>query len=284
MRGVGRGAGLIWLAACLGAVSLGVSAGPVVWHILGETATPAPSLTLATGAQAATGPAPQPAPAGILPLLDFAPFGRSAPPPATVQAPASIPATQLGLTLLGLTIASPDTLSRAIIAGGATPVASYAVGDTVTPAVMLSAVQADHVILLVNGAPEALYFPRTAPAGLAAADASFVPIIATGPADPTDPDAVIAYYRTEILQDPQAVMDRLGLQATPQGYLIGDNADADVRRAGFQQGDLVTRVNGQTVGNVEQDQVYFDAIAASGRATVEVQRAGQIITMTFPLR
>jgi general secretion pathway protein C len=111
-----------------------------------------------------------------------------------------------------------------------------------------------------------------------------VPLANAGPPDPTNPDAVIAYYRDQILQNPQSVMDRLGLQATPAGYLIAASADADVRRAGFQPGDLVTRVNGQAVGDVAQDQIYFDEIAASGRATVEVQRAGQIITMTFPLR
>ena len=267
---------VFWLVAGLAAISLGIAAGPVVWHMLGQVDGGAATL----GAQAAAAPPTVDTPADIAAIIAFAPFGSAA--PVVAPPPLTIPATQLGLTLLGLTIATPASASRAIIGGGDKPVASYAVGDAITPAVTLSEVRPDHVILLVGGAPEALFFAN-ATSGTAQA-AILIPIIADGPSDPTNPDAVIAYYRDEILQNPQAVLDRLGLQATADGYLISDAADPDVRRAGFQPGDLVTRVNGQAVGDVASDQVYFDDIAASGRATVEVQRAGQIITMTFPLR
>ena len=267
---------LFWLTAGLVAVSLGASAGPVIWHMLGKVETgPAALSAQAAGAPPATG-----TPADISAILAFAPFGSATPVAPT--APVAIPATQLGLSLLGLTLANPAAASRAIIGGGDQPVASYAVGQTIAQAVILSEVHADHVILTVNGTPEALYF--TPGAEGAAQPFAIVPIIAEGPADPANPDAVIAYYRDEILQNPQSVLDRLGLQATADGYLIAESADPDVRRAGFQPGDLVTRVNGQAVGDVARDQAYFDDIAASGRATVEVQRAGQTITMTFPLR
>jgi general secretion pathway protein C len=265
-------AALFWLTAAAAAISLGIAAAPVVWHLLGEVDTGAPALT----ASAATPPPP----ADLAPILAFAPFGS--PAPVAPPAPVAVPATQLGLTLLGLTIATPASASRAIIAGGDLPVSSYAIGDAITAAVSLAEVRADHVILMVGGAPEALFFAND---GTAPAFAAPLVPIATGPVlDPTNPDAVIAYYRDQVLQNPQSVMDRLGLQATPQGYLILDAADPDVRRAGFQPGDLVTRVNGQAVGDVAQDQVYFDQIAAAGRATVEIERDGQVITMTFPLR
>ncbi len=266
-----------WATTAIAAISLGVAAAPLVWHLLGEVDTGAPVLS----AQAASVPQGGTGPVDITPILTFAPFGSAAPPPPPVQT--EVPATQLGLTLLGLTIADPATASRAIIAGGDLPVSSYAVGGVITPTVTLAEVHADHVILMVNGAAEALFFART-PGDFALQPAILVPIANAGPPDPTNPDAVIAWYRDQVLQNPQAVMDRLGLQATPGGYLIAPSADAGVRQAGFQPGDLVTRVNGQAVGDVARDQTYFDDIAASGRATVEVQRAGQIITMTFPLR
>jgi general secretion pathway protein C len=266
------------LASCAAAISLGVAAAPVAWHMLGELETGAPALSAqAAIAQVADGTEQ----ADIVAILAFAPFGSAAPPPAPVQA--EIPATQLGLTLVGLTIAQPESASRAIIAGGDVPMASYAVGQAITSSVTLSEVRVDHVILLVNGAPEALFF-ASAQGGVAVQPLNLVPIATSGPSDPSNPDAVIAYYREQILQNPQSVLDRLGLQATPDGYLIGNAADADVLRAGFQPGDLVTRVNGQAVGDVAQDQLYYDEIAASGRATVEIARQGQTITMTFPLR
>lgn len=265
-----------WCAAALAAISLGAAAGPVVWHVLGEVDTGPAVLS----AEAAV-PVPAASPADLTAILAFAPFGaaaEAAPPP-----PAEIPATQLGLTLLGLTLATPASASRAIIAGGDVPVESYAVMQAISPAVTLAEVRADHVILLVNGMPEALFFANANTAALLQ-PTNAVPIIAEGPSDPTNPDAVIAYYRDEVLQNPQALLDRFSLQATPDGYLIGDVSDPDMASAGFQAGDLVTRVNGQVVGDVTRDQAYFDDIAASGRATVEINRAGQTITMTFPLR
>ncbi len=270
--------GWFWAIAAIAAISLGVATAPVAWHVMGEVEGGAPALT----AQAATAQAVAAPPADVTPILAFAPFGSAAPPEAP-PAPAEVPATQLGLTLLGLTIATPASASRAIIAGGDLPVSSYAVGGAITATVTLAEVHADHVVLMVNGAPEALFFARGA-SDFTLQPTVMVPIATAGPPDPTNPDAVIAYYRQEIIANPQSVMDRLGLQATPAGYLIADSADPDVRRAGFQPGDLVTRVNGKAVGDVAQDQIYFDEIAASGRATVEVERAGQIITMTFPLR
>jgi general secretion pathway protein C len=267
----------VWTAAALTAISLGIAAAPVVWHLLGEVDINAPALS----AQAAELPRGRAPIADVTPILRFAPFGSVALPSAPELT--EVPATQLGLTLLGLTIADPATASRAIIAGGDAPVASYAVGGTITGTVTLAGVRPDHVILMVNGAPEALFFARI-PGDFAAQPTILVPIANAGPPDPTNPDSVIAWYRDQVLQNPQSVMDNLGVQATPDGYLVASSADPDVLQAGFQPGDLVTRVNGQSVGDVARDQIYFDEIAASGRATVEVQRAGQIITMTFPLR
>lgn len=266
-----------WLGSAVVAISFGAAAAPVIWHVMGEVATGAH----VTPAQAAIAQSPDVPAADITPMLAFAPFGKAAPifPPA----PAEVPATQLGLTLLGLTIATTASESRAIIAGGDLPVSSYAVGEAISATVTLAEAHPDHVILMANGAPEALHFAKDS-SDIATQPPILVPIARSGPQDPSNPDAVIAYYREEILQNPQSVMDRLGLQATAAGYLIADTAAADVRRAGFQPGDLVTRVNGKAVGDVEQDKIHFDEIAASGRATVEVQRSGQVVTMTFPLR
>jgi general secretion pathway protein C len=264
-----------WVVACGAAISLGVTAAPVIWHVLGEVETGVPVRT------APADDAPPP-PADVSPILVFAPFGSAVPVAAPVVV-AEVQQTQLGLTLLGIALATPAAASRAIIAGGDLPVSSYAIGSQITAAVTLAEVYPDHVVLMVNGTPETLFFVENPNAQTlqpvfqeVAPDAAQL--------EQNNPDVVIARYRAEILQNPQSVMDRLGLQATPNGYLIREAADPGVRQAGFQPGDLVTRVNGQTVGDVAQDQIYFDEIAASGRATVEVQRGADIIVMTFPLR
>ena len=262
---------LFWITACALAISLGISAAPVAWRLAGQDGTMPAQFT----AEAA----PAPERADLDPILAFAPFGSAAP---IAQPDQPIAITDTGLTLLGIALAEPASQSRAIIAGGDVPVSSYGAGSPITATVMLDQVFPDHVILQVNGQPEALYFTETA--GATASNDLENLIVTEDTITADDPDTVIARYRAQILQNPQTVMDRLGLEATDQGYLITEAAMPGVRQAGFQPGDLVTTVNGKPVGNVAEDQTYFDEVAASDRATVEVMRDGQTIVMTFPLR
>ncbi len=275
--------GIEWLAAAAAAVSLGSAAGPVAWHILGVVDGPA-----AQPYAALAGAVPDLVPPPLDALLDSALFGLA--PVPEPQADTAIPATALNLTLLGVTLATPADRSRAVIAGGDRPVRVYAPGEAVTSSVRLVEVQADRVLLSVAGRTEALPFPKTAPPGAEVTRTAFLPAaqttvpIATAGPPSTDPDTVIAWYRSEIDRSPQAVMDRLGLAATPQGYRILHTAPPEVRQAGFRPGDLVSSVNGVTVGDIAADRLRLDEIVAAGRATLELQRGGETLRMTFPLR
>jgi general secretion pathway protein C len=271
----------VWLFGAAMAAGLGAAAAPVVWHLAGE---------LPEGAAPAVA-APPPAAAGeagvdLAPVLALAPFGRPAEAPAAAPEAApeavGVPATALGLTLLGVTLADRPDASRAIIAGGDLAVASYAPGAAVSAGAVLAEVRADHVILEVGGRREALAFADAMPGAGPGAGPGAPPAFAA--AAPSDTDAVAARYRAEILRNPQAVLDRLGLEATPAGYRITAAAPPEVRQAGFRPGDLVTAVNGRPVGDVAADRARIDEIAAAGRASLEVARDGQTIRMTFPLR
>jgi len=272
-----------WIAAALSAASFGVAAGPVAWRLTGDSGQTAGPVTASPVSAA---PAAETDRLDLSPILAFAPFGRSAPAAASPQ---PVGETGLGLTLLGVTLSTPAAKSRAIIAGGDSGRAdSYAIGSGITAAAALAEVTRTHVVLLVDGRLETLSFAK--PGGKAAAPGgtdlrTLIPsaALASAPAA-NDPDAVIARYRAAILQNPNSVMDRLGLQATGDGYRISDAASPGVRQAGFRPGDLVTAVNRQKVGDVARDQRYFDEVAASGKARVELLRDGQSIIMTFPLR
>lgn len=128
------------LALGLGLASLWVSAAPL-WERLGpHQALPAVQAE----------PAP---PLDLYPVLDFAPFGRAE--TATDPGFDAIP----GLGLLGITMASPPDLSRAILTGGTLPIGSYGKGDQVAPGVILAGVFADHVVIEIEGgAPQVLSF------------------------------------------------------------------------------------------------------------------------------
>lgn len=66
--------------------------------------------------------------------------------------------------------------------------------------------------------------------------------------------------------------------------MIAESHDVGVKLAGLKSGDLVRSVNGQTVGNPDDDRRFYDRIAASGQARLEVERNGRILTFSFPLR
>lgn len=268
-----------WIAAALSAISLGVAAGPVAWRLAGESGQAIGTVTAL--------PAVEVARLDLSPILAFAPFGSAV---ASEAGPQVIGETGLGLTLMGVTLSIPTSASRAIIAGGDSGRAeSYAIGTAITANATLAEVARTHVVLQVDGRLETLSFdkPGAKPAVAGKTDLRNLIPSASAPASDApsnDPDAVIARYRAAILQNPQSVMDRLGLEATGDGYRISDTASPGVRQAGFRPGDLVTSVNGQKVGDIASDQRYFDEVAASGKARVELQRDGQSIIMTFPLR
>lgn len=269
---------LPWIAAGLASISLGAAAGPVAWRLAGDSG-------LAVGAGPAA-PAAAAARLDLAPILAFAPFGSAVAPAA---APEVVGETGLGLILVGVTLATPAAQSRAIIAGGDSGRAdSYAIGAQITAAASLEEVTRTHVVLRVEGRLETLSFAKPGSARPAATGGTdlrnLIPQAAEPAAPADDPDAVIARYRAAILQNPQSVMARLGLEVTDQGYRITEAASPGVLQAGFRPGDVVTTVNGQKVGDIPSDQRYFDEVAASGNARVELQRDGQAIVMTFPLR
>ena len=261
-------------------LTLGLSAGPVFWRLTGDD-----------GRLRAASPAVQPAGEGrvdLAPILSFLPFGTSI---VTTPAQEVTGETSLGLVLLGVTISNPASGSRAIISGGDGPPRGYFVGEMITASASLSAIEQDHVVLDVEGRLESLSFVKRSAATTEARSGpdlrNLIPSEnqTNAPAAASnEPDAVVARYRAAIELDAQGVMNRLGLEITDQGYRITDAASAGVRQAGFKTGDVVTTVNGQKVGDMDADQRYFDEVAASGRARVELLRDGQTIVMSFPLR
>ena len=271
----------IWAFAALIAVTLGVSAGQVFWRISGDHG--------AIRAQSRAVTRDDTARLDLAPVLALAPFGSEVVSQEDTEISGE---TSLGLTLLGVTIANPAAGSRAIISGGDGPPRGYFVGEIITAAASLTAIEFDHVVLNVGGRLETLSFAKSGSA--------VAPAVGKGPdlrnlissANPSaapaeasnDPDSVIARYRSAIQLDAQGVVNRLGLEATDQGYRITESASPGVRQAGFRAGDLVTSVNGKKVGDMVADQGYFDEVAASGKARVELLRDGETIVMSFPLR
>lgn len=267
-----------WALATLVAVSLAVVAAQMTWHLTGETGELI-SADIAPGQHRPATP-----PADLTPILSLQPFGvismPSEPQPEAQE-------TDLELVLHGVVLAQPADASIALIAVSGQDVRAYGVDDPIPGGALLKKILPDKVILFVNGRQETLSFPQEiAPSGVARLRSLVSNSEAERPAESVDntAPAVIERYRQRIAANPKTVLDNLGVSVAEQGYQIGQQPAAGVRRAGLRPGDIVARVNGEDVGNIESDRRLFDKVAASGRARVEVIRDGKRIIMSFPLR
>lgn len=266
--------GLLALAGVL-VLSLAVAVAQTTWHALGYFSGGDPGEIIRPSSAAAK-------PVDIAPIVALAPFGI----PAAVES-GPIEASTSSLVLRGVVLARPQEKSSALVSDAGGEIASFSVGEKLPGGAVLDEVAADHVILIVSGRRERLGFPDVAAsAGVAAIRASIPGVAGSSAASATAPSTqeVIETYRRKIADNPQTVIDDLGVSATAEGYRVGQNLASGMRRAGLQPGDLVVRVNGVPVGDIEQDRQTFEDVTASGRARVEVIRDSRLLILSFPLR
>ena len=231
----------------------------------------------------------------LAPLLERAPFGQAArSEPVSNNSTAAVP----DFVLRGV-FSSVGAASAALLQiDGETGL--YREAEDVTATYALSRVASDHVILKGNGQTITLSFDAedileaarpadkatSGPADLIARLGRdlVVPVRAEPSKPPETTTEYIDYWRKRIQRNPKAVLDEIGLTPSEEGYVIADRHDVGVRLAGLKSGDLVRSVNGQAVGDPDDDRRFYDRVAASGQARLEVERNGRILTFSFPLR
>lgn len=248
-------------------------------------------------------------------------------PMSVVQTSAPTVATQLPLDLLGVFVADSTENSAAIISQRGRPGLLYAVGADVPGNARLVEVHPNHVVLRRAGTHETLHFP-TGSAALAARrnlpeplpDPVYTeqmpeetyyeepyeepyqetyqepeevpyqeqPAPMEEQAMPT-PQQLMDEYRERIEEEPEALLDELGVTAvgdgTAEGYLIGDLAQSPyLSHTGLQPGDVVLSVNGRPVGNPDQDRAEIQSVLAQGTARLEIQRGTRRFFVTASLQ
>jgi|TARA_B110000046_G_scaffold42131_1_gene46712 general secretion pathway protein C len=202
---------------------------------------------------------------------------------AVVEVPKELdaPTTRLRLALLGVMAASIAENSSAIIApkGGAGK--NYRIGDVVQGRTKLAAVQQDQVILDSNGKLEALKFELAGKQGI---QQSSKPTPAQKRAQTrgtfkerfsgirTPADAV-QLLKDEVSNDPAGALRKMGLETSGNGsgYKVSSSGSM-LTQLGLRPGDIILSVNGQALGNLEDDQVLLEEVTNSGQARLEIQR------------
>ena len=280
-------------ALCVTA-SLGIAAGPVFWHVMGQTSDKTAEVIFAVKSTSVA-----PASVDLVSAVALAPFGSAEQKQQTPQTPE---VTTLDLALRGILLQTDPSLSFALISTDGNTL-RYTTGDSIAGKAVLIKIDDRHVVLDVNGTRQILGFPNADMADLSVAQTPAEPTalsnldrlqaalsVGSGSIEIKDPpppqttEDYISMWRERIIRNPNQVLGEIGLLATVKGYIVDETHDPGVKLAGLKAGDRVARVNGQTVGNIEKDRKFFDEVAASGVARLEVVRDDKTFVLSFPLR
>ena len=92
-------------------------------------------------------------------------------------------------------------------------------------------------------------------------------------------------YQERFVEDAGGTLQELGIEeASGGGYKIGSSiADKYLQQTGLQTGDVILSVNGQPVGNIQEDKMELGNILAQGTARIEVQRGSRRFFVTARL-
>ena len=190
--------------------------------------------------------------------------------------------TTLPLKLYGTSVNEASGQGTAIIANESDEQASYAVGDEITPGVILKAVAFDHVVIQRGGADETLYIDQSggdiaAGDGAASVNAPVAPANAGPPSRPAGG------------MDPDALMNALNLAPRTEGgkvtgIVIGAPSDNEVAAlAGFRAGDIIVQVNGRPVTSAGDLNALRGAIQPGARISLMVERGAATVPISLVL-
>jgi general secretion pathway protein C len=80
------------------------------------------------------------------------------------------------------------------------------------------------------------------------------------------------------LTDPAQAMKNMGLKVTDGGYVLESSASM-LSRIGMKSGDKLISVNGNTLGDPEQDKLLIDDVYESGSASIVIERGSRRMTI-----
>jgi len=204
---------------------------------------------------------------GFDPAADMAVLARFDPFNRGTSGAATNVVTALPLKLFGISLNTASGRGSAIIEVESIQ-SSFAVGDEVMAGVTLKTVAFDHIVLTRGGVEELLYVDQSTPAEAAAPEGAAAAPAAAASGGVTL-DALAASVRaTPRVQNGQTT-----------GLVLSATDPAQLTAAGFQPGDIVTRVNGEVVTSTEELLERAATPRADGNAIFTIERAGQVQTV-----
>ena len=187
----------------------------------------------------------------------------------------------INLVLQGVLVASPKKLSSAVIQVNAMS-ERYRMGETIsTTAYQLVEVYWDRVVLRQNnGVTRELSFKHIEH-GLDQSIVQPVPntAMANQQADGQN-NQVLGQAVQHIQEDREQYLKNMGVNSTSDGYEVTAKTPAALRsQLGLQAGDRIISVNGQAVGQGQNDAQLLQQARREGQVKLEIKRGDQVMTL-----
>lgn len=234
--------------------------------------------------QFATPPAVRTAPqdANDVDLAAIARLFGAAPPAAGTQA-----ASTSGLRLKGVIAPTPGVAASAIFATGSGKDFAVYVGRELQPGVKLKEVHPDHVIVARNGIEERIDLDAMRGSGKSSApsarDRGFHLNVARSG------ENAYSFTRKELddaLRDPNQLNYLGQIVVPPGGGVRMESAPAGslAAKLGLQPGDVIRKVNGQTVTSTGDLARLYQQFGTISTINAEVQRGGTTVQLSYQIQ
>ena len=203
-------------------------------------------------------------------------FGRAA--PRSTAAETSVAPSNLNMTLTGVAAGAAAGCALLIVQGQ--PEAAFCSGEEVSPGVRLDTVERDRIVIVRNGAREAV-FMKDAEGG--AAGAAVLPPIVQSVG--TDRQLVDRRQLQQQLGRPEFLNQALIVPNPDGGFLVRQvQAGSLYEKLGLRPGDVIRNVNGQPLTSMDDVMRLYQQFGTAQRVLVDVQRQGKNETLYYDMR
>lgn len=216
---------------------------------------------------------------GSYPLASYEFFGRSEAPGEVAEAvKRSAPETGLRLKLEGVSVGQRPEASGAIVAGSNGETAWYRVGDLLPGNAELAEVEPGRILIRRGGRYESLTFEED--------DVStMVAEVAQVPAE-SSPEAFLDNARQQLDSAGAAALTPYGLSPVDEsggsGYVY-NGSNAMLNAVNLKAGDVITAINGQRLGDVQQDRSLLESWRGQASLDIEIERDGSFLTISYAI-
>lgn len=205
-------------------------------------------------------------------------FGRpDAGTPVAEAERRAAPETNLRLKLEGVLVAEQSENSGAIVAGTDGTTAYYRVAALMPGNVELVEVESHRILIRRNGQVESLAFED--------GDVDMMVAQVDEP-EVSSPDAFVDAAKQQLDAQGDVALMKYGLRAVESGQSEGyvyDGSSAMLNALNLKAGDVITAINGQALGDLDQDRELLNSWRDFPQINLEIARGGARFTVTYAL-